>query len=238
MLIWRLLRTFETDSSMAMIYLVRHAQASFGTSDYDRLSEQGHQQSRWLGEYFGQRGLTFARVMTGTLRRQRETADGLLAAMGQQAERLTHPGLDEYHAEALFKAHVGADALTAQQGHYGEYWRMFRSAMMAWAADGLTGVPETWGQFGERIQSAWQQAIAGTRRDDNILIVSSGGAIGRGVSHVLGAPAEVAIELNLQFRNSGFCELIASSGGQIRLLSFNSIPHLDRPDRRQAITFA
>ena len=49
--------------------MVRHAQASFGTDDYDRLSELGHRQSRWLGEYLAERQLTFARVVTGTLRR-------------------------------------------------------------------------------------------------------------------------------------------------------------------------
>ena len=31
---------------MAQFYLVRHGQASFGTDNYDRLSELGHQQAR------------------------------------------------------------------------------------------------------------------------------------------------------------------------------------------------
>ena len=34
---------------MSLVYLVRHAQASFGARDYDRLSELGRQQARWLG---------------------------------------------------------------------------------------------------------------------------------------------------------------------------------------------
>src|SRR5690606_40460973 len=42
--------------AMPLILLVRHAQASFGTDDYDRLSELGRQQARWLGEYFAARG--------------------------------------------------------------------------------------------------------------------------------------------------------------------------------------
>ncbi|MFT3802489.1 MAG: histidine phosphatase family protein [Burkholderiaceae bacterium] len=222
---------------MAMIYLVRHAQASFGTSDYDRLSELGHQQARWLGEYFGERGLRFSRVMTGTLRRQRETAAGVLDVLGQQVDVQTHPGLDEYHAEPMFRAHTGMNPIEAQRADYAGYWRQFREAMLAWAADGLSGLPETWGEFGRRIDDAWTQSVRETRRDDNILLVSSGGAIGRGVAQMLGAPASVAIELNLQFRNSGFCELIAG-GGTFRLLSFNVIPHLEREERRHAITFA
>ena len=43
--------------------MVRHAQASFGTDDYDRLSELGHRQAGWLGEYFRYRGLTFDQVV-------------------------------------------------------------------------------------------------------------------------------------------------------------------------------
>ena len=35
---------------MSELILVRHAQASFGEDDYDRLSVLGHQQARWLGE--------------------------------------------------------------------------------------------------------------------------------------------------------------------------------------------
>jgi broad specificity phosphatase PhoE len=66
---------------MALLFLVRHAQASFGTHDYDRLSDQGRQQSRWLGEYFKERGVVFSRVVTGTLKRQRDTATELLNNM-------------------------------------------------------------------------------------------------------------------------------------------------------------
>ncbi len=31
---------------MSELYLVRHAQASFGAANYDQLSDLGHQQSR------------------------------------------------------------------------------------------------------------------------------------------------------------------------------------------------
>ena len=83
---------------MSLIYLVRHGQASFGAEDYDRLSELGQRQSRWLGEYFAERGLRFSRVLTGTLARQRDTATAILAAMDQAIEPIVHPGFDEYPA--------------------------------------------------------------------------------------------------------------------------------------------
>jgi broad specificity phosphatase PhoE len=67
---------------MPRVFLVRHAQASFGTDDYDRLSERGRPQSRWLGEYFAERGTSFARIVAGTLKRQRQTAEEMLGATG------------------------------------------------------------------------------------------------------------------------------------------------------------
>ena len=36
---------------MAELMVVRHAQASFGTDNYDKLSELGHRQSAVLGAY-------------------------------------------------------------------------------------------------------------------------------------------------------------------------------------------
>ncbi|RPH67838.1 MAG: histidine phosphatase family protein, partial [Burkholderiales bacterium] len=181
----------------------------------------------------------FARVMAGTLARQQDTAREVIAAMGADASGLvTHAGLDEYHGEALYAAWSdGADPRDHQRADYRAYWRAFRSAMQAWADDRLVGVPETWDEFGARVRAALDEAVQGAARDDVVLVVSSGGAIGRALADIAGAPARTAIELNLQCRNSGFCELIAG-GGSLRLLSFNNVPHLEAPARRQAITFA
>ena len=227
-----------------MLLLVRHGQASFGTADYDRLSALGRQQARWLGDYFAERGLNFNRVVAGTLKRQQDTASEILAAMHGAAAGAAHPpiethaGLDEYDGAALYHAHTGGrDVLEHQKSDYRDYWRTLKTAMHAWAAGTLTGTPETWAEFGARTRAALAHACAGAGRDDAILVVSSGGAISRAVIDIINAPGATAIEFNLQFRNTGVCELIAGSGAT-RLLSFNTLPHLDRADRRASITFA
>lgn len=223
---------------MSLIYLVRHGQASFGTDDYDRLSELGQRQSRWLGEYFAERGLSFSRVLCGTLARQRDTATGILSAMAETIEPIVHPGFDEYHAGPIYTAFTGGRSpVEHQRADYKEYWQTFRNAMNHWSASGLDGVPETWAEFGDRIQAGLAAAAQGTGRDDRILVVSSGGAICRAVADITGAPPATAIELNLQFRNTGICELIAG-GGRFRLLSFNHVPHLERDGRDDAISAA
>lgn len=224
---------------MALVLLVRHGQAAFGTDDYDRLSDRGRQQARWLGEHFAALGIRPGRVVAGSLRRQRDTAAALLDAMGVvRPEIESDPRFDEYDGEALYRCHTGgADQKAHQQRDFKDYWRTFREAMRLWSEDGLAGMPETWSGFGARVRGAVESASAHARREDIVLAVSSGGAIGRLIADLMQAPAATAIELNLQFRNTGLCELIAG-GGSFRLLSYNAVPHLDRSDRRDAITFA
>ena len=224
---------------MALVYLVRHAQASFGQRNYDQLSQLGCQQARWLGEWFAEQGIGFKRVLSGTLLRQQDTSREILAATGGDSDAIiTHTGLDEYQGEAIWAAHTsGSDPIAHQRADHRAYWRTFREAMQAWCDDRLVDVPETWIEFGARVRDALETASRDTTREDKVLVVSSGGAIGRAITDIVGAPATVAIELNLQFRNTGFCELIAGGGG-FRMLSYNNIPHLWRPDRHEAITFA
>jgi len=224
---------------MATLFLVRHGQASFGAANYDCLSDTGRQQARWLGEYFRDRGVAFRRVVAGTLERQQDTASEILAGMGSpQAPIESHRGLNEYDGEALYRCHTGgADHRAHQNGDYQDYWRTFRAAYHAWTQEGLAGMPESWADFGARIGAALTHASEGAAREEAILVVSSGGVIGRATADLLGAPAQAAIELNLQFRNTGFCEIIVGRGTR-RLLSFNSVPHLEQPERRSALTFA
>src|SRR4029450_1607156 len=58
---------------MAVAYLVRHGQASFGAADYDVLSEAGRAQSAVLGAELARRGVVPDRVVTGSSARARET---------------------------------------------------------------------------------------------------------------------------------------------------------------------
>ena len=65
---------------MGTLYLVRHGQASFGADDYDQLSALGQAQARRLGEYWRESlgpELRFDAVLTGTLRRQLQTWQGI-----------------------------------------------------------------------------------------------------------------------------------------------------------------
>ena len=84
------------------LWLIRHGQASFGAADYDCLSELGHEQSRRLGSWLKHAGHPIDAVFTGTLHRQRDTAETCLQSAGVITSIDTLPTLDEFaHEEIL-----------------------------------------------------------------------------------------------------------------------------------------
>ena len=222
---------------MAEFYLVRHGQASFGTDDYDRLSTLGEQQSLWLGQYFAEREIRFDRVIVGTQLRHRQTADGICCGSGQRLTFSEHPGLNEYDFYALYNAlgEERAELRRLASGDKHDFYKGLKQVLQLWAADQLTGaLPESWDSFAQRVGDARrfiQQSGA-----QRVLVVSSGGPIGMMGSQVLAAPADTAIELNLQVRNTSFSHYYFNQQS-LKLASFNNIPHLDRLGRLDAISY-
>jgi len=94
---------------------------------------------------------------------------------------------------------------------------------------------ESWRTFGERVTAAADAACVGLEHSDAVLVVTSGGVIGRLVAATLEAGADAAIQLNLQTRNTGISELVRGRSVS-RLVAFNAIPHLEHPDRAHAVT--
>jgi hypothetical protein len=54
---------------------------------------------------------------------------------------------------------------------------------------------------------------------------------------VLGVAPRTVVDLNLQTRNTGLSELRAGARSA-HCVSFNAVPHLERPGRREAITYS
>ena len=66
-------------------------------------------------------------------------------------------------------------------------------------------------------------------------VILSPEEVGRLIAAALNADAEAAIQLNLQTRNTGITEMIRGRSLAL-LVAFNSIPHLEQPDRAHAVT--
>ena len=82
---------------MSEFYLVRHGQASFGAKNYDKLSDLGHQQARWLGEYFTSRDIIFSQAFMGDMVRHRETTQGILDGLSQSPVVTIDTGFNEFN---------------------------------------------------------------------------------------------------------------------------------------------
>jgi broad specificity phosphatase PhoE len=221
---------------MPHLYLVRHAQPDF-TGDYDSVTALGRQQSAWLGQHLARRGLRFARVLSGSLQRQQHTLETALQHLPDAPQRRVDPRFNEYDAASVLSAfHAGDEAAMRAAGDRRAYFTAVRSALQAWAAREEVAVGlESWHAFGERVTAAAEAACEGLEHADVVLVVTSGGVIGRLVAATLGADAEAAVQLNLQTRNTGITELVLGRSVR-RLVAFNAIPHLEQPDRAHAIT--
>ena len=245
---------------MAELTVIRHGQASFGAANYDKLSDLGWQQARWLGEYFAQRGMQFDHVVTGTLVRHRETLSGIQQGMGlSPAACLEHPGLNEYDSSVMFKARAAAGKMDAIDEHNLNldrryYFRQLREALYEWS-DGLLQPPDyqTFLTFRRGVIDGMQAAMRADAK--RVLLVSSGGPISNMVGQVLQVPNRVTVDLNLQTRNASISQFAYSIKSQssiksqnssqsssdvssLALMSFNNIPHLDSPDRLHAVTYS
>ena len=122
---------------MGNLYLVRHGQASFGADDYDVLSPLGMQQAKRLGEYFKTKGLVFDAALTGTLRRQISTFDGICQGMNQTSEaglKAIHwPGLNEYDSHAVIATvHSGKLEKPTTPEQYRHHFRLLKDGLKQW----------------------------------------------------------------------------------------------------------
>ena len=226
---------------MGTLYLVRHGQASFGEDDYDRLSPLGHRQAQRLGQYLRQRfereGVQIDTVLMGSLRRHRETWEGMAQGAGWSHTPEVWPGLNEYDSEALIEAiHPEPLAKPDTPELYRHHFRLLREAIKAWM-DGRTqprGMPR-YADFVAGIEAALDHVRQNC--PGNALIVSSGGPISTAVGRVLGTPAETTIELNLRIRNTALSEFTFTPKRHM-LVTYNTLPHLDSAEHQDWVTFA
>ncbi len=225
---------------MGTLYLVRHGQASFGADDYDQLSELGHRQSVRLGDYFAQQGLHFDALITGTLKRHRQTLAGILEGMGMAGphESLDWPGLNEYDSEAVIATvHPQPLARPNTPELYRQHFRLLREGLTQWMAGATqpAGMP-TYPGFVAGVIGALDHVRA-RHAGRNVLIVSSGGPISTAVGQVLQAPPPATIELNLRIRNTSVTQF-AFTPKRHMLVSYNGIAHLEDPAYRDWVTYA
>ena len=222
---------------MAEIILLRHAQASFGTDNYDRLSPVGRKQALWLGEHLKRLDMGYDLVVMGAMARHRETAENVLSGLGSSVQPLVYPGLDEYDLQGLLAAFKTAfPGEWSDSGKVGrDYYHNMKSALAHWM-DGTVESDgrDSWANFRERIYRSLDAVCDQSFK--RALLVTSGGPVAVILARLLGLDAQRTCNLIVQVKNSSTSTLLYNRV-ELSLDSFNDTSHLQTPERQQYITF-
>jgi broad specificity phosphatase PhoE len=223
---------------MASILLIRHAQASFGADDYDRLSALGIRQAGVAGEFLGATAGRIAHIMTGPLRRQRDTAAEIAArvlqARGEAPQVEVDSGLDELRIDE----HIARVAPTLPDpsgelaGHLAQaktssrsYQKVIQLVFTHWQRLSHNSGAETWPAFAARAREVIRAIAARSGRGDTTVAVSSGALIATITQYVLGLPDGSTYGLFEALHNCSITRLL-HSGSRISLSSFNDTTYL------------
>lgn len=215
---------------MTALTLIRHGQANSGAlteADYDRLSDLGRHQAVWLGEHLRLTG-GFDRVISGTMRRQRETA----AALNLDARpHHSDPRLNELDYFALSRALQDSHGIPFPSGP-AEFAAHVPQVLQLWRSGDAGPDHESYEGFIARVSGAIEDAA---RDGPGAVIVTSTGVIATLVALALGLEAVMKARMFLKVMNTSV-HRFAFHDGVLHLDQFGATPHLDYPDRHAART--
>ena len=231
---------------MGRLFLVRHAQASFLSQNYDQLSALGETQARHLGNYWARRGVVFEGVYAGPAQRHRRTAE--IAGEASREGGLAFPGLvavdefDEFHGDAMLAE--GLPQLRAKDARIRDledavqaagdetqrraaFQRLFEVVVRLWVNGELPlRNAESWREFSERVNRGLARIFADSGKGANVAVFTSGGPIGVVMQRALHLSPQDTLEIMWMSRNCSYSEFLFSRD-RFTLSSFNAYSHLD-----------
>jgi broad specificity phosphatase PhoE len=233
---------------MGLLYLIRHAQASFLAEDYDKLSVLGESQAALLGEYWSARKILFHRVCAGPRLRHRETAKFVQQAYAKK--NLNFPTLetlsefDEYDGENVLRRslpalletdqnirdlHSAFQSASDRPAQRSTFQKLFEAVISKWVRGEISpaGI-EPWLDFCARVNSGLTKFLTSGISGGRIAIFSSGGPIAVAMQRALNLSSEKTLAVSWMSRNCSWSEFFYSAD-RFSLSSFNVHAHLDDP---------
>jgi broad specificity phosphatase PhoE len=215
---------------VSVIHLVRHAQASWGSQNYDQLSEQGYLQGATLGRSWADAAFAPQARISGSLQRHRQTAECALAAAGLPLEIDVDADWNEIDTrELMVRAYPDFDASQSQPRDAAvkdAYLDAFIVAVRRWTAgrydDDYT---MTFRSFIDKVTAALDGVAERLRPDTDAVVFTSGGPVSACAAALLGDPALLWPQFCTTVVNASVTKVVVTSNG-LRLLSFNEHAHL------------
>ncbi|MEM1124670.1 MAG: histidine phosphatase family protein [Bacteroidota bacterium] len=230
---------------MSKLFLIRHAQASFLSKDYDNLSEHGHCQSTQLGEYYANKNVLFDKAYIGPLKRHHQTYQRVKEAY--QVAGLPFP--EAIEIEEL-KEYEGMDVMGTVRKELEMHQPQFKSwfaemetnpthktkmkmvvtYLNLWATNQLGfDLPkdaQTFADFRQIAEAGLAKVMQGNEKGKTVAVFSSGGCIAAMLGKVLDlSNPEKVMGFNLVMRNTAISEVLFS-GNRLSLMTFNDLQHL------------
>ncbi|GBF51448.1 phosphatase [Leptospira ryugenii] len=232
---------------MSYLYLVRHGQADRLGKDYDQLTQLGYTQAENLGAYFLRQNIEFDSTFTGSLRRQKQTCEGILSVLTKEGfcvpQSIENPNWDEFDSRMWLSIaakirNVDTD-FAATYEKYKSAWEnqdeltrdYFQVLIQKVLRDWVLGTwgkvePYTFPEYVSRIQSALE---AIPRDCKSTLIVTSSTP----VAIAMGLATGIAYErfpIFMKYILNSSLSVFKREGNNWEPVSFNSTPHL-APDQ-------
>lgn len=213
---------------MPVVLLIRHAQASFGEADYDALSDTGLAQVEALHRSLTRRGIVADRVISGALRRQRDTA----RPWGSAA--IVDERWNEYDAGDVLSHHSTSEARPSRSAtdtgppvSSREFQVVLDDALRQWvAAAAHSRCAQPWPDFVARVKGALDDLANGLGSGETALVFTSSGVIAALAGSLIGAPEHTFVALNRASVNAAITKIIVGGRGRT-LVTYNDHSHLE-----------
>lgn len=218
---------------MAMIYLIRHGQASFLSENYDQLSELGIRQSGVLGDSLKNRNQQVSKVGMGTLLRHQETADHCLDAFGEKVQHATDSRWNEYdHMELLGKHNptftdfiVIGEHIKNQGNPMLALQQILNASITDWIA-GKHSYSVSWQSFKAGVWEALHDISSSLEKGQTAWVFTSGGPISAVLIQLLSLKDEQFVELQGRLVNSSVTKILVGKN-RLSLSTYNDYSHLE-----------
>lgn len=237
---------------MTYLYLVRHGQADRLGKDYDQLTELGHKQANALGNYFLSQNIEFDSVFTGSLKRQKQTMEGIAKAFQTEQfcmpESIVNESWNEFDPKmwltlAAKIRHVDSDFANNYK-NYKEAWEQkspttrdhFQLLIQKVLADWVNGVwdpvePYTFKEYVDLILGGLASIPENMK---STLVVSSSTP----VAIVMGISCKLKMEdypIFMKYILNSSLSIFKKSAGIWEPVSFNGTPHLMNPEDKTIV---
>ncbi len=234
---------------MSRLFLIRHAQASFLSENYDQLSDHGIDQAKILGESLASNEFIFDRIYSGTLNRQQHTRR--MVQELYDAQKIPFPKVieedrfNEYPAEEIMTSlgkylvenddvaanlYKKCNDLTSETERHLYFQKLFELILESWVNNDIKDVnlSTSWKDWSNGVRNAIDDIRSQTKNGELIGVFTSGGPIGVSVQTVLDAPEIKAAELNWRVYNCSVTKFTFSTE-RFSLDQFNDVSYLS-PD--------